>query len=83
MKYLYRNAKLTVIPSLSEMVPLVVFESLSQLTPVVCTNRCGISNDKIPGVLFSDISKKALRLSPLRSSFRRQALRACLPQNQG
>lgn len=75
MKYLYRNAKLTVIPSLSEMVPLVVFESLSQLTPVVCTNRCGISNDKIPGVLFSDISKKALINSiPVMLDFNRQLI---------
>ena len=36
VKFLYRNAKLAVIPSFSEMVPLVAFESLSQHTPVVC-----------------------------------------------
>lgn len=60
VKYLYRHAKLTVIPSFSEMVPLVAFESLSQHTPVVCTDRCGIAGDEIPGLQFSDITKKAL-----------------------
>ena len=60
MKALYKNAKLTVIPSFSEMVPLVAFESLSQKTPVICTNRCGIAGDEIPGLLFSDISKNDL-----------------------
>ena len=60
IKQLYRNAKLTVIPSFSEMVPLVAFESLSQHTPVVCTNRCGIAGDDIPGLCFSNISKHAL-----------------------
>lgn len=60
LKQLYRQAALTVIPSLSEMAPLVAFESLSQKTPVVCTNRCGIANDVIPGLFFSDIDKQAL-----------------------
>lgn len=60
IKYLYRNANMTVIPSYSEMVPLVAFESLSQKTPVVCTNRCGIAGDEIPGLLFSDIDKDSL-----------------------
>lgn len=60
VKYLYQNAKITVIPSFSEMVPLVAFESLSQKTPVVCTNRCGIAGDEIPGLFFSDIDKGSL-----------------------
>lgn len=60
VKYLYQNAKLTVIPSYSEMVPLVAFESLSQKTPVVCTNRCGIAGDEIPGLFFSDIDRDSL-----------------------
>lgn len=63
MKYLYSKAKLTVIPSYSEMVPLVAFESLSQKTPVVCTNRCGIAGDEIPGLFFSDIDKYSLSKS--------------------
>lgn len=68
VKFLYRNAKLTVIPSFSEMVPLVAFESLSQHTPVVCTDRCGIAGDEIPGLLFSDISKSSLEDSVIKMS---------------
>lgn len=60
IKQLYRNASVVAIPSFSEMVPLVAFESLSQRTPVVCTNRCGISGDEIPGLFFSDIDKDSL-----------------------
>ena len=60
IKQLYRHATLTVIPSVSEMVPLVAFESLSQRTPVVCTNRCGIADDYIPGLVFSNIDKNSL-----------------------
>ena len=60
VKYLYQKAKLTVVPSYSEMVPLVAFESLSQRTPVVCTDRCGIAGDDIPGLFFSDINKGSL-----------------------
>lgn len=60
VKQLYRNARLTVIPSYSEMLPLVAFESLSQHTPVVCTDRCGIADERIPGLCFSDITVKAL-----------------------
>lgn len=68
VKYLYQNAKLTVIPSYSEMVPLVAFESLSRKTPVVCTDRCGIAGDDIPGLLFSDISKSSLEDSVIKMS---------------
>lgn len=60
LKQLYRHAALTVIPSYSEMLPLVAFESLSQKTPVVCTNRCGIADDTIPGLFFSDIDLASL-----------------------
>ena len=67
IKYLYRNAKLTVIPSYSEMLPLVAFESLSQRTPVVCTNRCGIAGDAIPGLFFSDIDKLSLEKSVMKA----------------
>lgn len=65
VKQLYRNTRLTVIPSYSEMLPLVAFESLSQHTPVVCTDRCGITGEDIPGLCFSDISVKALTESIL------------------
>lgn len=60
LKTLYKKAKATLIPSYSEMLPLVVFESLSMRTPVVCTNRCGISNDIIPGLIFSDVDANSL-----------------------
>lgn len=55
LKVLYRQAMTTVIASYSEMVPLVVFESLKMGTPVVCTNRCSISSDVIKGVTFTGI----------------------------
>lgn len=58
---LYKKADLTIIPSKSEMVPLVVFESLSQKTPVICTNRCGITGDVVPGLFFTDISVSAIK----------------------
>ncbi len=60
LKYLYQKADLTVIPSLSEMAPLVVFESLKMKTPVVCTSHCGFTELNIPGLFFSDVSIKAL-----------------------
>ena len=60
LKYLYQKAKVTAIPSYSEMVPLVAFESLSQKTPVICTNRCGINGDMIPGLFFTGITKNDL-----------------------
>lgn len=60
IKQLYRNASVVAVPSFSEMVPLVAFESLSQNTPVVCTNRCGIAGDEIPGLFFTDIDKESL-----------------------
>lgn len=58
---LYKNADVTIVSSKSEMVPLVVFESLSQKTPVVCTDRCGITGDVISGLFFTDISVKAIK----------------------
>lgn len=63
LKYLYQKAKVTAIPSYSEMVPLVAFESLSQKTPVICTNRCGINGDIIPGLFFTGITKNDLAKS--------------------
>lgn len=60
LKALYQKAAVTVIPSYSEMVPLVAFESLSQKTPVVCTDRCGIAGDDIPGLFFSSVDTKSL-----------------------
>lgn len=61
LKYLYQKAALTAIPSYSEMVPLVAFESLSQNTPVICTNRCGINGDDVPGLFFTDVTVDALK----------------------
>lgn len=61
LKFLYQNAAATAIPSYSEMVPLVAFESLSQKTPVLCTDRCGINGDDVPGLIYTDISKDALK----------------------
>lgn len=60
LKYLYQYASLTTIPSYSEMVPLVAFESLSQRTPVLCTNRCGINGDVVPGLFYTDVTREAL-----------------------
>ena len=60
LKALYQKAAVTVIPSYSEMVPLVAFESLSQKTPVVCTDRSGIAGDDIPGLFFSSVDTKSL-----------------------
>ncbi len=60
IKELYRRASVTVVASFSEMVPLVVFESLQMGTPVVCTNRCSLSDDIIPGVVFSGIKTNDL-----------------------
>lgn len=75
LKYLYQKAKVTAIPSYSEMVPLVAFESLSQKTPVICTNRCGINGDMIPGLFYSDVSKKALLMSiPKTIDFKRNEI---------
>lgn len=53
MVSLYQNADFTIIPSLTEMLPLVIFESLSQNTPVICTTKCGLKDTNIPGVFFS------------------------------
>ena len=60
LKYLYKMASVTVIPSYSEMVPLVVFESLRMKTPVVCTDRCSLVGEKIPGLFITSIEKHQL-----------------------
>ena len=60
LKYLYKNATLTVVPSYSEMAPLVVFESLKMRTPVLCTSHCGFSSLNIPGLFFTEITTKGL-----------------------
>jgi glycosyltransferase involved in cell wall biosynthesis len=60
LKFLYKMAAVTVIPSFSEMVPLVVYESLKMKTPVVCTDRCSLATEKTPGLFISDISEKEL-----------------------
>ena len=60
LKYLYKMAAVTVIPSYSEMVPLVVFESLRMKTPVVCTDRCSLVGERIPGLFISSIEKNQL-----------------------
>lgn len=60
LKSLYKNASSTIIPSYSEMAPLVVFESLKMGTPVVCTDRCSLVGDTIPGLFFSQINKDDL-----------------------
>lgn len=75
LKYLYQNAALTAIPSYSEMVPLVAFESLSQKTPVLCTNRCGIAGDVIPGLFYCDVIKEALKkVIPIAINFDRNMI---------
>lgn len=56
LRQLYERASATVIPSFSEMAPIVAFESLSQNTPVVCTKNASISCENINGLFFSDIS---------------------------
>lgn len=53
MATLYQNADFTIIPSITEMLPLVIFESLSQNTPVICTTKCGLKDMNVPGVFFS------------------------------
>lgn len=60
IKGLYKKASLTVIPSYSEMVPLVIFESLAMKTPVVCTKYCSITGAKIKGLSFTGVTVKEL-----------------------
>lgn len=63
MRMLYKNASLTVIPSITEMLPLVIFESLSQKTPVLCTTKCGLYPKRIKGLYYSNPTKKELMQS--------------------
>lgn len=60
LRKLYKNAALTVIQSYSEILPLVTFESLSQKTPVLCTNQCGIYPEEFNGVFYTSPEEKAL-----------------------
>ncbi len=53
MRALYNKAALTAIPSITEMLPLVIFESLSQKTPVLCTTHCGLYPEVIEGLFYS------------------------------
>lgn len=60
LKEIYKKATLTVIASYSEMLPLVIFESLSQNTPVLCTKYSGIYPTEITGVSYTKVSKNSL-----------------------
>lgn len=60
LRKLYKNAALTVIQSYSEILPLVTFESLSQKTPVLCTNQCGFFPEKYNGVFYTSPDEKSL-----------------------
>ena len=60
LRKLYKNAALTVIQSYSEILPLVTFESLSQKTPVLCTDQCGIYPEKFNGVFYTSPDEKSL-----------------------
>ena len=60
LRKLYKNAALTVIQSYSEILPLVTFESLSQKTPVLCTNQCGFYPEKYNGVFYTSPDEKSL-----------------------
>ena len=60
MRMLYQHASLTAIPSVTEMLPLVIFESLSQNTPVLCTTHCGLYPEPIDGLLYSRPTKSEL-----------------------
>lgn len=61
MRMLYKNAILTVIPSVTEMLPLVIFESLSQKTPVLCTDHCGLYPKQYPGLYYTSPTEISLR----------------------
>lgn len=63
LKYLYQQARVVVIPSKKEIAPLVAFESLSMKTPVVCTKHCGIANQKINGLIFSEVDEDSIKRS--------------------
>ena len=60
LRLLYKNAMLTVIPSLTEMLPLVIYESLSQRTPVLCTTNCGLYPELVKGLFYSKPTKSDL-----------------------
>ncbi len=60
MKTIYQKAKMTVIPSFSEMYPLVALESLSQNTAVLCTNRCGLYPKTMDGLFYTSPEYKIL-----------------------
>lgn len=60
MRQLYKGAYLTAIPSVTEMLPLVIFESLSQHTPVLCTTHCGIYPERVPGLFYTKPIKEKI-----------------------
>lgn len=60
MRSLYKKALLTAIPSITEMLPLVIFESLSQQTPVLCTTQCGLYPEPVDGVFYTKPIKSEL-----------------------
>lgn len=60
LRKIYKNAVLTVIQSYSEILPLVTFESLSQKTPVLCTNQCGFYPERYNGVFYTSPDVKSL-----------------------
>lgn len=60
LRSLYKRASLTAIPSKTEMLPLVIFESLSQNTPVLCTSHCGLYPKPLKGIYYSKPIKKDL-----------------------
>lgn len=61
LRLLYKNATLTAIPSLTEMLPLVIYESLSQGTPVLCTTKCGLYPEMVDGLFYTKPTKADLR----------------------
>lgn len=60
MKVIYEKAALTAIPSKTEMLPLVIYESLSQGTPVLCTTNCGLYPELVEGVFYTAPTKEAI-----------------------
>lgn len=61
LKRMYLHAKVTVIPSYSEMVPLTVFESLSVKTPVVVTKFSSLKGTKLNGLFFTGTSHSSIK----------------------
>lgn len=60
LKCLYKQAGITVIPSLSEMAPLVAFESVAMGTPVLCTKNCGLLGGDYKNIKFTRVDTNHL-----------------------